>query len=52
VIIDLVDACKPGCIKYDNVKTGATDEASIPRSPVSVTVAVPHKECRRVFYYL
>lgn len=36
VIIDLVDTCKPGCIKYDNVKTGTTDEASVPSLSVSV----------------
>jgi len=26
IVIDLIDACRPGVIKYDLVKDGATDE--------------------------
>ena len=26
IVLDLVDACKPGSIKYDHVKDGGTDE--------------------------
>ena len=28
VVIDLVDAIKPGCIKYDLVKTGHSEQVS------------------------
>lgn len=28
VVIDLVDACKPGSVRYDVVKEGATDQVS------------------------
>ena len=29
VVIDLVDACKPGSVKYENVKEGATEKVGL-----------------------
>ena len=29
VIIDLVDACKPGSVRYENVTEGATDQVQL-----------------------
>lgn len=39
VIIDLVDTCKPGCIKYDNVKTGSTDEEKLANATFAISMA-------------
>lgn len=39
VVIDLIDACKPGCVNYDMVKNGDDDDEKMANAQYSISVA-------------